>query len=214
MKYTIMQILFICGCIICLALTGCGADRSADIIDIQAEGPSDTKDEKDTEDAEDKAEEQTQSVVAVYVCGHVNRPGVYELASGSRVCDAIEAAGGVKEKADAEIINQAETVSDGMRLYIPSRDEASNIDRMSQGAGGRSSGSVPPAVNSQDSGLVNINQADREELMQLSGIGESKADSIIRYREENGPFSKIEEIMNIRGIKEGVFDQIKDSITV
>lgn len=194
MKYKIMQILFICGCIICLALTGCGADRSAGIIDIQTEEPSDAKEEKD---AGDKAEDQTQSVVAVYVCGHVNRPGVYELTSGSRVCDAIEAAGGVKEKADAEIINQAETVADGMRLYIPSRDEASNVDRMSQGAGGRSSGSVPPAVNSQDSGLVNINQADREELMQLSGIGESKADSIIRYREENGPFSKIEEIMKI-----------------
>ena len=180
----------------------------------------------DTEEAKD---EEVQVEVVVHVCGQVMSPGVYTLKSGSRLYEAIESAGGMTEEADSEYLNQADLVRDGSKIYVPSREETKELnadDRMSsddilnavtssqeiradEGLDGRRCG------DSDETGdKVNINTATKEQLMTLKGVGESKADSIISYREANGPFSSIEDIMNITGIKEGLFNKVKDQITV
>ena len=105
--------------------------------------------------------------------------------------------------AAADSVNLARNVSDGEQIYIPTEEEAS--------AGAAGSG---PASAGAQQGKVNINTASLEELMTLTGIGEAKAESIIRYREENGGFRKPEDLMEISGIKEGVFEKIKDDIII
>lgn len=142
-------------------------------------------------------EETAPAFCYVYVCGAVAAPGVYELPEGSRVCDAIEKAGGFTEDA-AVSVNLAEKVSDGQMIQIVTGEEATQIQSEPESADGR----------------VNLNTATAEQLMTLTGIGQAKADSIITYRTEHGSFQSIEDIMNISGIKEGVFVKIKDSITV
>ncbi|MBQ7918716.1 MAG: helix-hairpin-helix domain-containing protein [Lachnospiraceae bacterium] len=137
--------------------------------------------------------------IAVYVCGQVLYPGVVYLDEDARAVDAVEAAGGLTEAADAEYINLAARVSDGEKLYIPDVQEGQELrEREAEAA----------------SDLVNINTADRERLMTLPGIGESKAQDIIAYREECGEFASIEELMNISGIKESLFEKIRDKIVV
>lgn len=155
--------------------------------------------EEQTDISEDPKSEETEKKesIFVYVCGAVQKPGVYELEADKRVCDALKAAGGLTQDAAAENLNQAETLSDGQMIRILTAEESANLQ-----------------AEEAKSGLVNINTADAQELMQLSGIGASKADAIIAYREEHGAFQSIEELMNISGIKEGVYNKIKDSITV
>lgn len=138
----------------------------------------------------------TDQQIYVYVCGHVNAPGVYRLSADARVCDALELAGGVTEDGKPEALNQAECMTDGQTLYVPGADEEVEQD----------------AAQETDN-LIDINRADKAALMTLPGIGESKADIIIQYREEHGAFSSIEELMEIPGIKEGVFNKIKNNIT-
>ena len=143
----------------------------------------------------------------VYVCGEVNDPGVYHLTNKSRVCDAIESAGGMTDDAGRDFWNLASEVYDGQMIYVPTEEEVE-------------SGSVPKPdtenadVSSGDSSKININTASKEELMTLTGIGESKADNIIKYRQENGSFSAVEDLTNVSGIGESIFNKIKDSITV
>ena len=141
--------------------------------------------------------------VVVHVCGQVAAPGVYELAEGSRIYEAIEAAGGVNGQAAPEGLNQAACVEDGQQIYVPSVQELQDNSFTAAGDSGAA-----------EDGRVNINTAQAEELMTLSGIGEAKAAAIIQYREENGGFQSIEELMEISGIKEGVFEKIKDQIKV
>lgn len=137
--------------------------------------------------------------IFVHVCGEVVHPGVYELKAGSRVYEAVKAAGGMSENAAQNFLNQAEILEDGQQIYVPSEEEISDTDSEN----GRT-----------DDGKVNLNQASKEQLMTLPGVGEAKADAIIRYRSEKGDFRSIEEIMEIEGIKEGVFKKIEDWITV
>ena len=150
--------------------------------------------------------------ICVYVCGQVEHPGVYELASSSRVYQAIFEAGGLTEEAAQEAVNQAASLEDGQQIYIPSKEEASQqADGAAWTEMGNQGGS---AAGEQTSALVNINQAGAEELMTLPGIGESRAADIIAYREINGPFASIEDIKNVSGIKDAVFQKIKDKIVV
>lgn len=135
----------------------------------------------------------------VYICGAVVSPGVYELPEGSRICDAVERAGGFTEEAELTALNQAEPVRDGQMIQVLTREEA---------------GQAQAAEGETADGRVNINTATAEELMELPGIGASKAESIIAYREEHGAFSRSEELMNIAGIKSGVYEKIKNSIRV
>ena len=145
--------------------------------------------------------------IAVYICGAVKHPGVYKFSSDSRVCDAVLAAGGFKKNAAKTFINQARVLADGEQITIPTKKQL-KADKKSEDQ--NSSGGNPKS----DSGLVNINMADEKELMTLSGVGQSKAESIVAYRNEHGGFSKIEDIMKVTGIKEGVFNKIKDKITI
>ena len=147
----------------------------------------------DTSDAE----------ICVYICGAVHEPGVYELPEGSRVHEALEMAGGMTEEAAAYALNLARIAVDGEQIYVPDAEEIQGQSILSGSAGG-----------SGYEKKVNINTASMEELMTLTGIGEAKAESIIRYREENGGFQSIEDLMEIGGIKEGVFEKIKDDITI
>ena len=151
----------------------------------------------------------------VYVCGAVNAPGVYELPVGSRVYEAIAKAGGMTEEADGRSLNQAAPVADGQQITVYTREEVETL-RKSGGAVGTESpsGSAGPDLSAGESGKqkININTADREELMTLKGIGAARAEAIITYREEHGAFSRIEDIMNVEGIKEKAFAKIRDDI--
>ncbi len=150
------------------------------------------------------------STVTVYVCGAVRHPGVYELAGGARIVDALDAAGGMNPAADHDHINQAMLLQDGVRVYIPTMEETALAGTAGTGVFSDSIGAEDP----QAGGKVNINTADAAELMTLPGIGEAKAALIIEYREQNGRFGSIEDIMNISGIKEGMFNRIKDKISI
>lgn len=145
----------------------------------------------------------------VYVCGEVASPGVYMLPEGSRIFEAIDAAGGFTEAAASRSLNLAAPVSDGMQITVLSQEEA---ETLSGNFGiGETGGS---AASAGSSGLVNINTATKEELMTLPGIGSARAEDIIRYRQESGGFKTIEDIMKVSGIKDAAFQKIKDSITV
>jgi len=163
-----------------------------------------------TVETQEYVENSEKSGVYVYICGEVAAPGVYELSEDSRIYEAVDAAGGFTENAARESINLASRVSDGMQITIYNKEEAASLP-----AGGTSAGKNSGQDQmSGSSSLVNLNTATKEELMTLKGIGESKAEDIIRYREKSGGFKKIEDIMKISGIKEAGFQKIKDSITV
>lgn len=143
------------------------------------------------------------TAVYVHIVGAVRKPGVYRFEQKPRVIDVVERAGGFTKDAVKADINQAETVEDGSQIAIRSK---SDKKREKNAGGGRQ--------DEQAGGLLDINTATKEELMTLTGIGESKALSIVAYRETNGKFKKIEDIMNITGIKAGIFEKIKDQIRV
>ena len=153
--------------------------------------------EEVSEEEKDPEKEQKEKEIWVYVCGQVTAPGVYELENNSRVFQAVQAAGGFTQDADLNAVNQAEKVEDGQQIYIPSLQEKE------EDSSGKTS-----------DGKIDINTATLEELQTLPGIGQSKAESIVRYREEKGKFKKEEDLMEIEGIKNGVFQKIKDKIVV
>ena len=164
-------------------------------------------------DAETKASAEAQ--IYVYVCGAVNAPGVYQLPENSRVFAAIDAAGGLREDAETRSLNLAEWLEDGMQITVYTSEEVAGGEAASiSGGKGTSTGTASENSGQDTSGKVNINTATVEELMTLSGIGESRAADIIAYRNEHGAFSDIQEITNVSGIGEKSFAKIKDQITV
>lgn len=146
--------------------------------------------------------------IYVHVCGEVASPGVYELPAGSRLYEAVAAAGGLLDSAAGERLNQAAEAGDGQQIYVPSREEAA-LGLTDAPAG---LGNIPEGM--AEDGRISLNTASKEQLMTLSGIGEAKAASIISYREEHGGFQRIEELMEVEGIKEGVFNKVKDQIKI
>lgn len=164
---------------------------------------------------------ENNELIYVHICGKINNPGVYKVRPTARVFDIVELAGGFTKNAAKDSINQAKKVSDGEKIYIPSLKEVkkgsvSSDYKVADGSSSNSSDSTPANenINQGNTTLVNINTASMEELMTLTGVGESKAKSIIEYRETNGPFKAIEDIKNIQGIKDGVFNKICDLITI
>lgn len=151
--------------------------------------------------------------VYVHVCGEVAVPGVYGMPEGSRVYEAVEMAGGCTENGAADFLNMAQRVSDGMKIQVPGKEEARRLSEK-QPRAGISGGEEGGSGQTETLIKVNINTAAKEELMTLTGIGESRADDIIHYRTMNGNFKKIEDIMKVPGIKEAAFQKIKDHITV
>jgi len=142
-----------------------------------------------------------EEYIDVFISGCVNKPDVYTLKKDSIIKDAVEMAGGFSENACRDYVNLAKKIESGEHIIIPSLDEVKDLKPV-QGE---------DAPNS--SSLVNINKASKEELMSLPGIGERKAEAIIKYRNSKS-FSNIEDIMNISGIKESAFNKIKDKICI
>lgn len=147
----------------------------------------------------------------VYVCGSVVNPDVYELKEDKHVIDAVKAAGGLTDEAMPYYLNLASPIVDGMKIYVPTKEEIDNNPSLSDQMGDSDFG-LSDNENSGGKNLVNINEADAATLMTLPGIGQSKAEKIISYRENKGRFSKPEDIMLIDGIKNGLYDKIKDLI--
>lgn len=147
----------------------------------------------------------TEKPIVVHITGAVPRPGVYALPEGARVQDVISAAGGFLAEADKQFINLARILEDGELLEIPYAEGFSPV--------------IPTAIPNlvlpgSDTDLIDINTASSFELETLSGIGPTLAQRIIDYRDENGPFLSIDDIINVPGVGPGIFERIKDSITV
>ncbi len=198
--------------------TEAGADGQSGLISAETEAEEPPEDSGQASSRE-PLPRQTESVrFYVHICGEVKNPGVYEVEQGSRIFQAVELAGGLTSEAAGDYLNMALETADGMKITVPSRKDAA-----AWGTGTFAEGNwveTPPAGGGETAAgqtvprKVNLNTAGKEELMTLKGIGESKAEAIIRYREEQGPFQAIQEIMNISGIKEAAFEKIKDDITV
>ena len=176
--------------------------------------------------------------LTVHVCGAVKKEGVYSLPEGSRIRDAIEAAGGFDKEADTSFLNLALKLEDSWQIRVPTVTEAEKL-RQERGSGkaeeavlSRTDSDTPGITRGTVSGedavrtdaesgsssakepKININTASVEELMNIPGIGESKAKKIIEYREKNGRFETVEDIMKVKGIKENSFRKMQDYITV
>lgn len=161
-----------------------------------------------------------QSQVVVYICGAVKHPGVYKFTAGSRVDDAINAASGFKKGAARTAINQARVLEDGEQITIPTLKQVKRkkLSKKTDGDGFQDktadNQNTESSENESQGTLININTASASELISLSGIGQSRADAIIEYRQSNGKFQSIEDIMKIPGIKQGIFNKIKNKISV
>lgn len=145
---------------------------------------------------------------AVYVSGAVKNPGLYRYYGRARVSDAIEAVGGFTKNAATTAINLAQILNDGEQITVPTKKEVAKSQKSADQMESQNNSS------SSVSALVNINTASLDELMTLPGVGQAKANLILDYRMEHGSFSSKEDIMKISGIKEGVYNNIKDLITI
>lgn len=182
--------------IMCLTfLAGCRASESSVVQDTSTAEILEVASEE-----ESFSGLSSEGEIAVYVCGAVSSPGVYYLPYGAIKEDALNLAGGFLDGAATTYVNLAEPVEEGEQIYFPYMEELGE--------------DYSPLNLERTDGKININKADKEELMSLPGIGENKAEAIIKYREKNGAFQSIEEITNIPGIKEGVYNNIRDYIVV
>lgn len=197
----LLSILTITVCI----LFGCEKKNTVYLTQYETEETAEQEESSGTD--QEIPQEEREPALIIHICGAVERPGVYELPGGSRIYQAIEEAGGFTDEADRDYLNQAKGLEDGIRLYVPTREETSQDGWTGEEA-------AVGTGQENRSGLVNINTADEKELCTLAGIGSSKAKSIIAYREANGRYEKIEDVMKVEGIKQGLFAKIRDSITV
>ena len=186
--------MFLCGC-------SNNAERDELLLSLHEEADTCSFDE---EDFSIVSESEETAWIYVYICGAVENPDVYQVDEGSRLFEVIEMAGGFTPDADRASLNLARNVADGEQIVVYTLEEIA-------------SGMTPVSENGtvqSGSGLVNINKASLAELTGISGIGESRAQAIIDYREKNGGFRSVEEIKNVDGIKDGLFSKIKDYITI
>ncbi len=187
-------------------------ESGEDITDLK-ETETGTSSESETED--DKPE--TVPLYYVYVCGEVISPGVYRLPEDARIFEAVDQAGGFTDQAAESWLNLAEPVTDGMKLEVPSKTQVKDpawLEKNQSGSGDSGQSVSGAALAASKNSMVNINTASLEELMTLKGIGQSRAEDILRYRKEAGGFSNIEDIMKVPGIKDAAFQKIKENITV
>ena len=174
--------------------------------------------------------EVKNKTVFVDVKGAVNKPGVYEIEEEKRIIDAINLAGGLSKDANTINLNLSKKVSDEMYIIVYTKNEIYNYKKNNSNSSNINCASnecVCPDSNNDAcinkevsknnslvSGKISINTASKEELMSLSGVGEAKALAIISYRETNGNFKSIEDIKNVSGIGDALFEKIKDNITI
>jgi len=153
-------------------------------------------------------QQEEEFTIKAYICGEIKNSGVYELKQGSRIIDLIDAAGGHGENAFLEIINLAQILVDGQRVYVPSGEEVSEADNQLFGE------SYFDYYGTETVLKVNINTAGSKELESLPGIGPSIARNIIEYREKNGLFTKKEELKKVTGIGEKKYEKIIEFISI
>lgn len=169
--------------------------------------------------------EVKEEEVKVDIKGAINVPGIYSLTSSSRVVDVIEKAGGLTENADTSVINLSKKLTDEMVIIVYTKAEVRNFEKTKEKESlvqekcqqkDNNALKNDACINNSNkvSGKVSINTGTLAELMTLTGIGEAKAKDIIAYREKNGAFKKIEDLMNVSGIGENTFAQIKEAITL
>ena len=181
--------------------------------------------EEEPEKIEKKETKKEIKKIKIDIKGEINTPGVYELTEENNVMDAINLAGGLTNKSDTSNINLSKKLTDEMVIIVYSKNEIINMKE-------KEKTTCPPCNNAcieekdetskiniteenkVEEGKININTANIEELQKLNGIGESKAQNIIEYRNKNGNFKDIEEIKNVQGIGEAAFEKIKDNITI
>lgn len=214
-----------------ILMTGCGTDdavylessMSGEAVDEQDTGAEESVPESETVIAEAETEYPVSATEAsdvaagicyVYICGAVRVPGVYEVPQGSRIFEVVQMAGGLTEEASNSSVNQAEPVHDGQMVFLPTRQEAeAGITPEALAYATGDAQALDEEERHTDS-RVDINTATQSELMTLPGIGQTKAERILEYRATHGNFSSAEEIMNVDGIKEGLYNRIKDDIRV
>lgn len=192
----LLSVLFV-GAVFCF---GCGASES-----VLKE--MDTAAEEVQEEEPVQEEADLEETIFVDVCGAVQQPGVYELPAGSRIFQAIALAGGLTEEAESRLINQAEILTDGQQIRIYTREES---EKQEIAADAGQNAGIQGAAGAK----INLNLADKNVLMTLQGIGEAKAEAILAYRQEKGRFSSVEELMQVEGIKDKLYEKLKDKVTV
>ena len=210
-----------------LAGTDLASETSPD--STESEGISKKKAEITESDQSSAIQQPVSRTIYVDVCGAVVNPGVYELSSDSRVFQAIEKAGGYLPGAAASYLNRARSLYDGQQIYVPTQEEVDSqtipltqdetaqdgvVQEGTAQTGTAADNTADGAGTTQAGQRIDLNTADVSQLSTLTGVGESKALAIIAYREENGPFTSIEDIMNVPGIKEGTYEKIKDKIAI
>ena len=161
---------------------------------------------KETNDLEGK--------IIVHITGEVKNTGILVLKEEARIADAIESAGGATEEADLNKINLAYTLKDGQKIYIPNKEDEENIAYITEGSGNNVSVENGDESEMKEKIKININTASQAELEELPGIGEAIASRIIEHREENGRFNKIEDLLNVKGIGDAKFAEIKEYVVV
>ncbi len=218
------------------------AERTGEVHASGAENAESARAEDAGKEKTASVQIQEPENIFVHVCGAVVSPGVYEMPADSRIYEAVEKAGGFAEDADSSYVNQAGRLADGMKLIIPtveqtkalstdentiigiveSSDEGQpmvghNATQQTGGVQGTASDSADTGgvIHSETAdGKININTASEAELCNIPGIGSTRAAAIVAYRQESGGFQRIEDIMNVSGIKEGTYNKIKDKIKV
>lgn len=185
-------------CLPMLVLLSCGAAKEGDSLTLLLDREM-QEDSGERLDGEEAPREAVRETAFVHICGEVENPGVYEVAAEARLCDVLLLAGGFTPEAATDAVNMAQQVTDGMQVVIPSVQEAA-LSAIEQEA--------------QADGRVELNTATAAQLCTLPGIGESRAAAIIAYREEHGGFSTAEELMQVSGIKQGMFERLKEFVYV
>lgn len=154
----------------------------------------------ETNNKDEKAENKHDEKIFVDVKGAVKHPGVFETTKDKRVKDLIEEAGGLLDDADTSTLNLSQKVKDQMVIYVLKHGEKPK--------------QISDSSSSSNTDVININTANKEQLMKISGVGKTKAEAIIAHREKNGDFKKKEDITKVRGIGKATFEKIKDKIEV
>ena len=154
----------------------------------------------ETNNKDEKAEDKHDEKIFVDVKGAVKHPGVFETTKDKRVKDLIEEAGGLLDDADTSTLNLSQKVKDQMVIYVLKHGEKPK--------------QISDSSSSSNTDVININTANKEQLMKISGVGKTKAEAIISYRDKNGDFKKKEDITKVHGIGKATFEKIKDKIEV
>ncbi|MCY9137077.1 helix-hairpin-helix domain-containing protein [Peribacillus frigoritolerans] len=182
----------------------------------QGEDPADTEDifsvtakEAEMEQSVNESAAEPE-IIKVDVKGAVKSPGIFTAQAGDRVIDLISSAGGFTEKADTDKVNFAKIIEDQMVIYVPEigQEDKGNLENIQVGTSGDA------VTKGTSGGLVNLNTATQEDLQTLTGIGPSKADAILEYRETVGKFKEVDELKQVTGIGDKTFERLRDSISV